>query len=468
MTNAQKRVKAADLKPGMVIHEICDLSYKFSTLDSKQINFLKLNFKGSSACILEGQEERTIPIEDLKELDHLKSIKEIPETLKVARVVAGAGTLFQQKGLLEFVITIPQTGTSGGEATTGIPSAAPGLSIDKEGAHAQHKEKVQAARQFLDSIETASSHRVRASDMVQELLDQGRTGKFSSKGVEGVIDDLLKKGSTPAMKAIAGLRGSDQTYAHCTDMSVILQNCYIDMLRKMGREPTLQVSRFALLSGFLHDIGKSEVSKDILESSQRFSPDSNEMLILRNHTTYGAKILSDMGMHETIINVAHLHHVKKDSTLLSSYPDIPYEQVKPMTRLASIVDVYQALIGRRSYKKNWVPGKAVEFILSLEESEFDKAALNHFLTSIGRFPLGSLLRLSTGYLAFVIALAPQNQPERPLVATIENPSGELTSHHQVVDLMLEEDISVVEVIDHYEHFSESDDQAYDIFRSIRI
>ena len=173
-------------------------------------------------------------------------------------------------------------------------------------------------------------------------------------------------------------------------------------------------------------------------------------------------------MGSSTINVAHYHHVKKDSTLLTSYPDAKYDQVLPLTRLASVVDVYQALIGNRRYKRNWVPAKAMEYLLRLRGSEFDEAMLDQFLDSMGRFPIGSLVRLSTGDLAFVFMIAPRDHLDRPIVAVVENAAGELLTHHSLLDLMLDPDIVAEEAIDHYAHYSETEDQAYDIFTSIRI
>jgi len=55
-----------------------------------------------------------------------------------------------------------------------------------------------------------------------------------------------------------------------------------------------------------------------------------------------------------------------------------------------------------------------------------------------------------------------------MVAVVENGQGELISHHNVLDLMLQEDVTVQGVVDHYEHYKESEDQAYRIFESIRL
>jgi hypothetical protein len=51
---------------------------------------------------------------------------------------------------------------------------------------------------------------------------------------------------------------------------------------------------------------------------------------------------------------------------------------------------------------------------------------------------------------------------------VENAAGELLSSQTVVDLMVEKDMLVTEVVDHYDHYNKSEDQAYQIFSSIRL
>lgn len=350
-----------------------------------------------------------------------------------------------------------------------VPSG-PGAAIEpgSDAAKERHPHAVDEVRTLLETIEQAPEERARSAATVEEMLDQCRAGQYSSKGVESMVDEILSHGFAPAMKAIAGLKGSDQTYAHCVDVSVILEETYAEMLVRQGKVPSEPNRHFALVAGFVHDIGKSEVPRSILDSTVRFAPDGPEMMMMRNHTTYGARILTEMGMHSVTVNVAHYHHVKRDTRLFTSYPDVPYEQVRPITRLASIVDVYQALIGRRRYKKNWVSGKAIEYLRQLQSTEFDEAILDNFVASIGIYPVGTLVRLSTQELAYVLGIGPREHPRRPIVAIVENAQGELLTHHSLLDLMLDVDVEVEAVVDHYEHYNKSEDQAYQVFRSIRI
>lgn len=467
MAQSARKVKVEDLLPGMLIQEVTELSFEYSNLDEHGLKFVQSAFKGALG-VLVGEEGTTeVPVENLKTFDPLQSIVAIPSQLETARIAPGGAEALKKRGLLEFKI-LEDMAQAPAARTADKTAPAEELQVGSPAAKKRFEVKKEEVKKFIETIDAASEQRTQSTQIVEEMLDNGRTGKFSSQGVETMVDEILNSGSSPAMKAIAGLRGSDQTYAHCTDMSVILQECFIDIQSRAGKDVSGQNKRFALVSGFMHDIGKSEVPKDILESTVRFAPDSQEMIIMRNHTTYGARILNEMGMHEQIINVAHYHHVKKDDTMLNSYPEVKFTQVLPLTRLASITDVYQALIGKRNYKKNWVPGKAIEFLLSLKGTEFDERMMEHFIDSIGLYPLGSLLRLSTGDLAFVMATAPIKHSRRPLVAVVENAKGELLTSHSLLDLMVEEEIEVVEVVDHYEHYDDSEDQAYRIFQSIRI
>jgi HD-GYP domain-containing protein (c-di-GMP phosphodiesterase class II) len=462
MEQSQKTVKVKDLRPGMTIREITELSFEYATLDPKSVQFLQTNFKGATAVVTKESGRQSIPIDQLQPFDNLNAIVDIPATLKLATVAPGLAQSMEKYGFLEFKVLIPAGGLGGDDGK------APAVRISDAEATAQHRQRVTEAKQLIEKVEAAAENRDQSAGMVEDMLDQGRSGQYSSKPAEHAVEEILQQASSSAMKAVAGLRGSDQTYAHCVDMSVIFQEAYADILKRNSKQTNDEVNRFNLIAGFMHDIGKSEVPKEILDSDVRFAPDSKEMLILRNHTTYGAKILNDLGMHKAQINVAHYHHVKKDATLYTSYPDVAYDEVLPLTRLASITDVYQALIGRRKYKRNWVPAKAIEYLMKLRGSEFDERMLDYFVRSVGRYPVGSLLKLSTGALAFVLRIAPDEDVERPVVAVVENEKGELLTSHQPLDLMMEKDVSVADVIDHYEHYNKSDDQAYQVFRSIKL
>ena len=457
MSNETVKVRAGDLKPGMGVKSVVRFSSEFSYLDEGTINFLKGMFKDAHVVLNQKDGKQTLPIVGLKLGDHLTAVVNIPSSLRLDSLDEKTVGVLQKKGCEEFLIT-----------TSSLPAAEPVAAAVIGGGDAKaHARRVAETNTFLEKIGLASEGRSKASAGVEEMFNQGRSGRPSDKPAMEAVEEILKNDISTAMVAVAGLKASDQTYAHCVDMSTIFHDACVGILSGAGATLPEKVSRSTLAAGFMHDIGKSQVPKEILESTKRFAVDSREMLLMRKHVDFGAKILSDAGMDKTMINVAFYHHVKKDTSLPNSYPDVDYSQVMPMTRLAAVVDVYQALIGKRSYKKNWVPGKAVELLSSLKGTEFDDAMLGHFLIAIGKYPVGSLVCLSTGDLAFVTSIKGQHL-DRPVVAVVENAAGQMLRSQLLIDLMIETDISITEVVDHYEHYSEHENQAFQIFSSLNV
>ncbi|HKJ00730.1 MAG TPA: HD domain-containing phosphohydrolase [bacterium] len=470
MNPQPRKVKAAELAPGMTLHGVTGFSAEYGYLDSTLIAFLRERFPGAACDVLRKGARQQLTVEALAPLDELRGLTPVPDTAGLAPLDAPAAQVLRERGLREFLVTGEGTPTAeppsapAAAASTGAGQAPAAVS----GGQAARRERVTQARAFLEQVGLGAERREHASELVQDLFSQGRAGKYTTKPAEQAVDEIVSQGLSGAMGAIAGLKGSDQTYAHCVDTSVIFQEAYADILRHQGTEITEDVVRRTLLAGFCHDIGKSKVPKEILDSTKRFERDSEEMRIMRSHAAYGAEILTDLGMSKATINVAHYHHVKVDTSLPASYPEqARWEDVLPITRLAAVVDVYQALIGKRSYKKNWVPGKAVEYLKGLRDKEFDPQMLDYFLRVIGLYPIGSLVRLSTGEKAFVVSIG-DDVLDRPVVAVVENAQGELLRQHPLIDLMVTPDLSVEEVVDHYEHYSESEDQAFRIFSSLNV
>ena len=460
-TNPQTvQIKARDLAPGMGIRGVTEFSSEYSYLDKKSIEFLKKAFHGAKVVLNRQKGRETIPIAGLSLGDEIKAIIEIPPSRHLDSLEEKTAELLTKRGLKEFVVdssTLPAP-----QAATPAKGASPG-----KGKTAKQARQVAESNQFVESVEKAAHTREQAAAAVEEMFHQGRSGNYTTRSAMAAVEDIMSKDLSTALTAVAGLKTSDQTYAHCVDMSAIFHDACVGILTSGDQELTEKVSRSTLAAGFMHDVGKSQVPQDILESTERFDMDSKEMILMRKHVDFGAKILSDAGMDKTMINVAHYHHVKKDTSLAVSYPEVSFSEVAPLTRLAAVADVYQALIGHRNYKPNWVPGKAVQYLAERRGTEFDDAMLDQFLSSIGRYPLGSLVKISTGDLAFVVRIAGQ-EPERPIVVLVENARGERLGSQTLVDLMSEEDLSITEVIDHYKHYDESPDQAFNIFSSLNV
>jgi HD-GYP domain-containing protein (c-di-GMP phosphodiesterase class II) len=124
------------------------------------------------------------------------------------------------------------------------------------------------------------------------------------------------------------------------------------------------------------------------------------------------------------------HHEKFDGT---GYPfglagaDIPL-----LTRMSTVCDVYDAITSNRPYKDAWDPGESLRRMASWK-GHFDTRVLKALIASLGIYPVGTLVRLSSDRLAVVLEQRPGSL-SRPLVRVFFSARTRSQLLHSDVDL----------------------------------
>ena len=123
----------------------------------------------------------------------------------------------------------------------------------------------------------------------------------------------------------------------------------------------------------LHDIGKIAIPDRILLKPGKLDPDEYE--IMKTHTTRGKEIVGELGDVKSSLYLKHCedicysHHERWDG---NGYPRKLKEKDIPLAaRLASLADVYDALVCARVYKAAMRYEEAVEIITSGRGTQFD-------------------------------------------------------------------------------------------------
>ncbi len=112
------------------------------------------------------------------------------------------------------------------------------------------------------------------------------------------------------------------------------------------------------LQATLHDVGKMHVHPDILKKPGTLTPE--EWLIMKEHTTFGAKILGDHVRLTLAKSIALSHHERWDG---SGYPrGLKGEQIPVEGRIMNVADQYDALRNARVYKPTFDHKKAYSII----------------------------------------------------------------------------------------------------------
>ena len=123
------------------------------------------------------------------------------------------------------------------------------------------------------------------------------------------------------------------------------------------------------LGGILHDVGKIGVSEDILNKNGPL--DAQEWDIMMKHPEIGFRICTPLSQTlGSALEVIRHHHEKLDG---SSYPDgLRNGDVSTVARIMAVVDIYDALVMDRPYRKAMEQSKA----FSILQEEVDGGKLD--------------------------------------------------------------------------------------------
>jgi putative two-component system response regulator len=137
-----------------------------------------------------------------------------------------------------------------------------------------------------------------------------------------------------------------------------------------------------LQSAQLHDVGKISIQDSILQKPGKLTDDEFEKI--KEHTTFGVKIIDKIKRQTTeqaFLDHARVlvsaHHEKWDG---SGYPrGLKGNEIPLLGRLMAIVDVYDALVSERPYKKAFSHEGAVQIIRNGKGTHFDPVLVDLFV-----------------------------------------------------------------------------------------
>lgn len=124
-----------------------------------------------------------------------------------------------------------------------------------------------------------------------------------------------------------------------------------------------------------HDIGKVAVDKKLLRKEEDL--DSNEWNDIRRHAEIGYNLLRTVPeLYEIAEGVLH-HHERWDGT---GYPRGVFQENIPLaSRIISICDTYDAIVGNRNYSNSRNHTDAIKEIISCSGTQFDPALVEAFV-----------------------------------------------------------------------------------------
>jgi putative nucleotidyltransferase with HDIG domain len=136
------------------------------------------------------------------------------------------------------------------------------------------------------------------------------------------------------------------------------------------------------VAGLLHDIGKIEVSGEILRKAAKLSTEERELM--DEHAVKGAYLLSSVGsVLKEVVPIVISHHQYFMKGIEDKRDGNGANKIPLGARVVAVADAFDAMTTDRPYRKGILPREAIEEIVKNKGKQFDPGVVEAFTRVIG-------------------------------------------------------------------------------------
>jgi HD-GYP domain-containing protein (c-di-GMP phosphodiesterase class II) len=272
----------------------------------------------------------------------------------------------------------------------------------------------------------------------QALNTVREVGVKASKGIAGVrkarrlaqtLVDLIHEDNSLLLGMTSISDYDDYTYSHSVNVA-LLATC-------LGRYVGLSevYLEYLTVCGLFHDLGKVEVSKEILLKQGKLSDEEWENM--RKHPLIGVRHILRLhaphSLRARIILGPFEHHLNVD---LSGYPKTHFmKKLSLLGKILRIADVYEALTADRVYRpRAFTPEEALRRMWCDRGKSFDPLLLKSFINMMGIYPVGSIVELDTGEIGLVMEYPDESNKSLPVITLLVDDGKDSLTRGDTVNL----------------------------------
>jgi HD-GYP domain-containing protein (c-di-GMP phosphodiesterase class II) len=281
-----------------------------------------------------------------------------------------------------------------------------------------------------DEVPAAREADELAAEFATKVLEEVRAGrKLSAKELDQAVQPVVKSviRCADAMFWLKSLRKrSAYDYSHalnCTALAAAFG-------RHLGFPEDILVKLAS--GGMLLDIGKAQLPHELLVKPDALTDD--EYTTVKTHVELSLKVLYETGnAAPEVVGMIRWHHERVDG---SGYPDgLKGNEIPFFGRMAALIDAFDAMTSERPYRQAIARHEALQELYRLRGKHYQPEIVEQFIQCIGVFPTGSLVELTSGEVAIVMA---QNHARHlcPRVMVLTTPDKQLHPQFHELDLVI--------------------------------
>ncbi len=260
--------------------------------------------------------------------------------------------------------------------------------------------------------------------------------EFNSEDLGSLVDainDDIDKSEDEIINLLDMIDYDDYTYTHSLNVGII--SMFFAKKLRVEKDLIKEIG----VGAFLHDIGKINLSKEILNKEDQLSP--HEYVILQEHTELGYKMVkSNYTMGDLPKEIILHHHERYDG---SGYPKgLQENEIKNYVEIVALADVFDALTSKSPIGKSLNTVDALDRMMG-QGKQYRPSLLQRFVKEMiiffresNFYPVDSYVLLNTNELAKIMAINTQSIL-RPKVDIISNQHGKRLAKPISIDLNID-------------------------------
>ncbi len=255
--------------------------------------------------------------------------------------------------------------------------------------------KLKERRMDLGRCEKAYTNAVGSvRNVMSNLMSQPAVAVEAAQEMVGSMVDRLMADEDATLQLVS-IKGKDESsYFHSINVFILS----LMLGKHLGLDD--EQMRHLGIGALLHDLGYGEIPSKILRSTQPLS--KPELQLYQMHPRYGVKMAHRIGtLPAAAIDIIGQHHEMNDG---SGYPQkLKGPQISQLAQIVAIVNSYDNLCNSMNSAKSFSPFEAMSYMYAKQKGRFDQKTLSLFITHMGVYPPGTVIKLEDGRIATVIS-----------------------------------------------------------------